>query len=389
MNLRYININQLCERFKKHNLNMENIYDFMNDSSNEEENDYLLKCYLLSTLENYKHIDELVKYYPNCVSSPAMQIINRCSDKPFWNFVSNEKNTTMNYNSYEDLIELLYKFIILYLDLNSVEVNVNQYESLKIFNEKKKKYEELLEIIIKKYGNILERKNIRLNDFIAIRMALKTSDKKTISDAFELFLNKDVYASKLKYDLLYNYKIITSIFNSNFIREDNVENLLKKIRNLMLDEDITMYNMTKEDNDEFLNCPVGEEVNSSDYRTIDLKESNKSNDFFSNISPSSDIKTDMSNLINEYDKIKQIKDDEEYVIESYRFTMRLLQIHPYYNGNGRTARYLFYALLLKRNILPPTVTDSYDCGKCYYDSNIQDKYISMRYNVMDSRLKNK
>lgn len=59
-------------------------------------------------------------------------------------------------------------------------------------------------------------------------MALKTSDKKTISDAFELFLNKDVYASKLKYDLLYNYKIITSIFNSNFIREDDVENLLKK-----------------------------------------------------------------------------------------------------------------------------------------------------------------
>ena len=67
----------------------------------------------------------------------------------------------------------------------------------------------------------------------------------------------------------------------------------------------------------------------------------------------------MNELNNEYLKIKDSDNVEEYVRACADLFQKFLMIHPYTDGNGRTARALITALLAKKNIFIPGIYDSY------------------------------
>ena len=73
----------------------------------------------------------------------------------------------------------------------------------------------------------------------------------------------------------------------------------------------------------------------------------------------------MLELEEQYKEIIELENDEEYLKAAYNLSKRFLQIHPFADGNGRKFKYLFYYLCLKRNILPPTITDTVECTPCY------------------------
>ena len=96
----------------------------------------------------------------------------------------------------------------------------------------------------------------------------------------------------------------------------------------------------------------------------------------------------MNDLIIKYNEVKEINDNTKYAIECYKISQEFLQIHPYSNGNGRTSKYLFYYLLLRRNILPFTITDNNYLTHCYENITTKpENYFMYRNNIMARRSK--
>ena len=58
-----------------------------------------------------------------------------------------------------------------------------------------------------------------------------------------------------------------------------------------------------------------------------------------------------------FTEILDIQDDEEFVKRCADFHFDFLQMHPYTDGNGRTARTLLSLMLASHNILMPSLYD--------------------------------
>ena len=93
------------------------------------------------------------------------------------------------------------------------------------------------------------------------------------------------------------------------------------------------------------------------------------------ISNPENIEYDMKNLLNDY--YHNWKDMNPYEREA-RFHIQFIKIHPFEDGNGRTARLILNASLLKQNLAPVIITEDLDE---YYKSYIRDESVEGMTNL--------
>lgn len=187
----------------------------------------------------------------------------------------------------------------------------------------------------------------------------------------------------LKEDLVFNYYMITQIFNSSLLKKDSLEEMILYIRKVMSDYDITSKDQTIDSHLDYEGLPRSTNPLGTEYRTMEITGDNE---FFKKTTAPKDIPKHMTKLFENFSEINQLTDDLEYAKKCYQLSQEFLQIHPYVNGNGRTSKYLFYILLLKRNILPFTITDNNTLTPCYENpSTDQENYFEYRNSVMTRR----
>ena len=423
MNLKTINSKRLGDEFKSYKLDKDNIIDFLIKEDNDV-NKYILKLYLISLLENYRHIDKLIKYIyldNNFKYTPTIEIINRIDNKEFWNRIKDVKIQD-NYNKLNWIDENLSIFIKLFI--NDFDSNFASFKK-KIENEKnfinKLKLSRQLKFMIKKYkknkDNIIISFNetfknyITLDEFIAlIKKSVNNLAKddggsveewldsnfyfvncgdKKIKNYLKIFIDEDKIVDFLKEDLLYNYKIIIDLFNEDIINENDLEKLIYKIRELMMNDDLYMKNLQFDAKDYYDGKEIGVVPINTNYRKMNLRHDTV---FFSNSASIENIENEMSELFKKYCNIWKLEGDA-YVLKCYEFVQDFLQIHPYLDGNGRTSKYLFYLLLFKKNILPFTITDDHTLTPCYDRNNSNrtsnENYVNGRNQIMVDRVMRK
>jgi fido (protein-threonine AMPylation protein) len=100
--------------------------------------------------------------------------------------------------------------------------------------------------------------------------------------------------------------------------------------------------------------------NAGCYRTTDAKPSGY--DYFY-LSPT-EIESEMDKLFRTVNEKMRDENAKWYNVAS-RFFIRFLYIHPFSNGNGRTARILLSALLVKHAIIPVSLFNVLDGNQLY------------------------
>lgn len=377
---------ELGNIFRGYDLNENNILDFM-ILEDGDSNKYLLKLYLISLMEEYKHTQRLAKYVLLLPDEfPTMEIILKSDNKVFWESLSKiPRYFWRNYYYHSDLVISLFKARRKYHDtkqqydnsstrFEKLNLKKQLKESLKDYNFQFKIFKKTLKIknkreiqnfidVFSKYEEkaYLENKDTGKENYQSSILGCLES----IADSYEMIW-------RLKRDLIFSYNFLCTFFSKDFLVEDDLSKLLYNIRKKMREFEIN--GMPQDSSDGIL---------LETYRTHNLSHKTK---FFSNTTDYEDIETEMSKLFDEYNGIMNLKNDKDYILECYKFTQKFLQIHPYGNGNGRTSKYLFYILLLKRNILPFTITDSNYLPKCYVNNRISDNYIFARQNIMCARV---
>ena len=375
----YIDVDEIGTYYKNLNLNKNNILEFLlSDCSNDFS--YLLRLYLISSIENHKHIDrfdKVCKFLYGYESSYVEEIIKNDKDKP----VLRKANQILK----DDSVGLELNII----ELSDLAVFCNSY----IFKEKAKNESFPFKAIdnIKKsyYQKLLNIKTSNKLSSISFDEMKKTysrirSEEKDEESAKENLLtvlsdktNEKNLIKDFVLDLEFNYQVLTFLFNTDCLNKDSIFDILYSIRRTMADNDISL--MLQSFPVQNLK-PLGVH-----YRGGNLI---KSNSFFANTSDYNNIDADMLELEYEYRVICQIKDDVEYLRNVYNLSKRFLQIHPFEDGNGRTFKYLFYYLCLKRNILPPTITDTMECTSSYFDTfnDNNSDYILERGKTLEKRI---
>lgn len=377
----YIDVDEVGAYFKSLSLNEDNILDFLLSDFNNDFS-YLLRLYLISSIENHKHIerfDNVCKFLYGFESSYVEEIIRNDKDKP----VLQKANEIIK----EDSVDLELNII----ELSDLAVFCNSYifkEKGKaknvsvpfkaIDNIKKSYYQKLLNI---KIGNKLS--SISFDEMKKTYSRIRSEEKDEESakeNLLTVLFDKTKEKNLIKdfvLDLKFNYQVLIFLFNTDCLNKDSIFDILYSIRRTMADNDISL--MLQSFPVQNLK-PLGVH-----YRGGNLI---KSNSFFANTSDYNDIDADMFELEYEYRAICQIEDDVEYLRNAYNLSKRFLQIHPFEDGNGRTFKYLFYYLCLKRNILPPTITDTMECTSSYFDTfnDNNSDYILERGKTLEKRI---
>lgn len=412
--LKYIETSKIGTIFNSYNLNTSNILDFLITEDNDNLKQ-LLKLYLLSTLEDYKHIEKLTDniYFSQVFSeTPTNEIILKLPIKQFWQKVKERENTkdlseeriwlAKNFDSY------LY-YVVGKESREQIQAELKQRikQERNIFKRKKLKSElqdkiesasDLEKDIKEKYesnfGSLNGLEELSATITTLVEYLKSTASKKGQSfnpyqetpRVFRFiftYLDERKTIDFLKEDLVFNYFMITKIFSSSILKEDNLKEILFYIRKLMSDYDITAKDQTIDSDIDYRGLPASTNPLGPEYRNVEITSDNE---FFNKTTNPKDIANDMEDLFERFNKINQITDDLEYAQECYKLSQEFLQIHPYINGNGRTSKFLFYILLLKRNILPFTITDNNSLTPCYEDTSInKENYFEYRNSVMTRR----
>ena len=364
--------------------------------------EYILKLYLLSVLEDYKHIDHLHK----CILIDKKvgenfhnEIITRKNQKEFWETILDfqEKNIgSLAYKFYarisnESLVE---NFKYLLCSKAEYEKNINELNN-KLSSEKKiiekiklmRRIKFLTKERAQKEALIVKQLNTTKEDFYYF---FKNATNYFNNFDFSLDIDGTLFdkqflefvsnfseitnsISDLKYDLDCAYKMICACFDDDLLKAENFYDILDKIRTNL------SYKYG------YLDCDEPRKELKNEYRKFKLVSSTT---FFKNTAAPKEIKELMDNLSKRYEEIKLIKNTDEYIHACFILTQDFLQIHPYNDGNGRTSKFLFYVLLLKRNILPFTITDSNYLPNCYENRVNTKSYIIGRQKIMSDRVNN-
>lgn len=305
MNLKTINSKRLGEEFKSYNLDKDNIIDFLIKEDNDV-NKYILKLYLISLLENYRHIDKLIKYIyldNNFKYSPIIEIINRIDNKEFWNRIKDVKIQD-NYNKLNWIDENLSMFIKLFINdfdgnfisfKEKIENEKNFINKLKLsrqlksmikkykknkdniiisFNETFKNYitlDEFIALIKKSVNNLAKDDGVSVEEWLDSNFYFVNCGDKKIKNYLKIFIDEDKIVDFLKEDLLYNYKIIIDLFNEDIINENDLEKLIYKIRELMMNDDLYMKNLQFDAKDYYDGKEIGVVPINTNYRKMNLR----------------------------------------------------------------------------------------------------------------------
>lgn len=407
-----MDLSKLGKKFGDFNLNIDNILDFMSTEQNDQTK-YVLKLYLLSVLEDYKHIDILLRYIffdEKFEDNPQLEIINKKDQKKFWKKVMELKQQKIskskmnflriinNHNLLNSFSELVCNFEQYEKELKQLNDKLNMEQNFLEKIKLKKQIKLLVEGRKKKKQKIIQKLHTTKEDFDEFfQISLKyyrSFDWKEISyiedpsDISWYYFNKKIYSlcekinglhhtiDCLENDLISSYQMICVCFDKDILEEENLLNIVSKIR----------INMREK----YFNYQLRDQYRSHNLQTDAIYNINgkgvKESKFWKETADHNEIGKLMDELSKKYEKIKSIENNDEYIYACYEITQEFLQIHPYPDGNGRTSKFLFYILLLKRNILPFTITDSNYLTNCYEQKGKTEEYVHVRQIIMNNRV---
>lgn len=116
------------------------------------------------------------------------------------------------------------------------------------------------------------------------------------------------------------------------------------------------------------------------YRTI----GNYSNELNIPISNSNEIKNDIQNLLNDYNN----KTDMDPYEREAKFHIRFIRIHPFEDGNRRTARLLLNFNLMKQNLLPIIISKDLEEYYCNYIKEESFEGMTNLFKIQSQKEKN-
>ena len=151
------------------------------------------------------------------------------------------------------------------------------------------------------------------------------------------------YIWNLKSDIVLNYQLTKHVFN-NIDNNKTLDEVLLGIR-----ETFSKYASTN----------LSEVQIDTKYIENDFPISSLQNDFLKSRVQGSQIKAEMDKLNSDFEELKTISNNEEYMKKALDIFQRFVQIHPYGDGNGRTSRYLLNYMFAAKNIVPPVLYDTY------------------------------
>ena len=387
MSLDYIDIHEMEVRFRSYNLDINNILQFMVSNANDDKYKRMLRLYLCSLLESYKHIDYLralfcLVYNKEFIEGEEfIDIISSNIDSSFWKSVLKDRCVfdsdaliswiNRHFSDYFKYFELDSENNLVFIggkddDFEFVTL-VRRFEQCVGSNISPEAFNNFVNVVIcnikKKYGEM---------------------DEWELEIEFKAFCEElfcEDYISLLINDLVFNYQMILSLFSRNLVRANNLFDVLGTIRNLF-------YRNAKE----FLDYSGLELVDLNDeYRDF---QCDGDGSFWEKTPNFDDVPEMMNQLSKKFQVVCDEKDDSAYVLKAFELSQELLQIHPYRNGNGRTSKYLLFLLMVRRNLLPITMTDGHYLPECYCrmqelsDNNeAVSRYFRYRQEVMRRRVK--
>lgn len=374
-------VEKLKQKINNMTINYENSLDFM--MSEADEYTLLIKRYICSQLEVKFHfygLTESLDYHGKC-EEPLLQIIRGEDPILIKKAIEYEKKFSYENMSKNDIFtqatgsvfvgnERMSKSKSIYLSEvvipNKIKEKQLEFDNLHKLNFTKKKR------ILKEIDELLNEmdKHKKISRTYVSKYSVQESQDeiKLKQRDWEMFYEEIINCIKKNPAIFSQQSIRELMLDKAFIpsrmhnlRNDIVLNfnLLKASLNIKTKNN-DLYNILFSIRTQFKENISPDGAYSFDY--ISFRDENlltQNSDFFKSVSKGKDVKSNMENLKEEYNKLQNINDYEEYIKKSIHIFQKLLLIHPYYDGNGRTSRYLFYCLLANKGIIPPVLYDTY------------------------------
>lgn len=414
-----MSVEEIYQIISKFNITEDNVLDCLFPNGNDNVSHFYFRSMLLQLLENYKHLDCIIKIYYRTGHGPEIDnsryvnsdgiVQNRREDSP--KVEQNKLGDWLNifYQKYERGFFETFKDLIAWS--NEIESEFKN-QGIEIVDER-------LMYIVKNYGATI-RKEVQLLDDIErytcsedqyspwcknrlIELTNQELDKmkEDIEQAKEYFhsLGLDTIWKDFINGYKYYYKNGQPLIHALTLSDISLHSITRYLP--MFKEDLyfcarIIQNQTKVleiiRRGEPLNV-VCEEIRSSmhelnpdietDLRKIDVY--NGLNDFMTNNSPSaSEIQDAFKKLSEEYDRIMSETDSEKFINNCADFHHEFLKIHPFSDLNGRTSRILLTSMLASRDIFFPSLfSNTKDKDELYIrsDAALQGNFEILRNDV--------
>ncbi len=331
-----------------------------------------------------KNADEVQYQYSSIVSTLANTI------RPFYNFFKKNKSEektqlpipTKKKNIFSNILGLV-RFYNYRDELKeSLETDKNNLKSKdEVIDEFIKGLSEIESLCITSYYREFVKvlkNDIRLMGKEDFRFSYISNALKKISLGEngrlenEYYFCKDFFDSieNMSKDIGSNLEIGRQLYSPQFLNCKDFEDLCLNIRTLF-----NKYN-------------IGE-IDGKDDKgagTIEYRKGifdNKGDSFIAQANKlrnQEEVKKKMGELNSRYKELIGIDDREEYARGVTDLIQDFLLVHPYSDGNGRTSRALFTVLMAQKEIIAPSIIDS------YHERHSACPYMKLSRNIADARL---
>lgn len=360
--------NEISKQFNSFEINYDNALEFI--LNNNEPYAHLLKKYIFSQLEIKYHIYGMAEALD--FEGESTEILNQIlngNNPHLWEKIM-EYDKSENYKFIEGN-ELYYQIdqkakLIMATEytlpekLKQAEEELLANPKFKIFKKRKleQNIEQIKQQILNNKEKILEYSPLPTqptNDFNSIKekewqeFYNRHFKHQNFKDSSELANYLKAKSSlphsiqNLKSDIILNYQLTNYIFNN----VDNTKSL-----------DEILFGI-RETFSKFAISGLIEVSIDTNYIKNDFPISSLQSDFMKKRTQGSQVRAEMDKLNLEFEQLKTITNNEEYIKKALDIFQRFVQIHPYGDGNGRTSRYLLNYMLVAKNIVPPVLYDTY------------------------------
>ena len=366
MGVYYCNVDKITSilnSIKLDNWSIKEVFEFMCNEDGDTEK-YIIKMFLLPLLETHLYINriknafELFSGKEVSNADVSFEIINRQEQKPFWDWLLLEKtHDKASFCSwYFDGFSKYYYYFISPVKLKYDKIPESFLDRVKEERELLKDLKNKLKvcgITIRRFNELIKVASERVKINVEID---KTNEDfvSYVSIYIENFMERANVIDALGKDLIMNLMMLRDVCNSGLFAEKDLQVILKEIRK--------QFKRNSKNSGYALCFPCESDQYLDVYRDFEIKYEGE---FWGNTTPFEDIPCDMNELFENFSIIYEIEDDSEYAVKCFELCQKLLQIHPYRNGNGRTSKYLLFLLLIRRGILPIAITDNHDLTSCY------------------------
>ena len=189
------------------------------------------------------------------------------------------------------------------------------------------------------------------------------------------YYNKETSMYSITHELGELDSFLPSFFNDLFVCSKIIQNqinVLEKMKEGATLSEVcdTIINGLNQYNKQF-------EIGKRNYKI-------RSGSFLYKAASVSELQSEFNKLDKEFKEIMNEKDDEKFVRKCADFHFNFLKVHPFSDGNGRTARILLTTLLASRNIFFPSLYTEYSGKEEFYIHS--DEALKGNYQAIENEL---